>query len=104
MHFKIKIFLFTLISCCYLNTVFEFFDNEEKLNFANETHAYIYQTTFKVNITETKVQKELDEIEFIQQSKGVFFPLVIAESSLHYILQFSQPPEKKYILYSSLLI
>ena len=39
----IKIFLLILISCCYVNTVFEFSDTEEKANFENESHAYIQQ-------------------------------------------------------------
>ena len=37
----VKIFLLIILSCCYLNTVFEFSDTEKKINFENETHSYI---------------------------------------------------------------
>jgi hypothetical protein len=39
----IKILLLILISCCYINTVFEFSDTKKKANFENEIHAYVQQ-------------------------------------------------------------
>ena len=37
----IKILFLLVISCCYVNTVFEFSDTEKKTHFENESHAYI---------------------------------------------------------------
>ena len=63
MLFNFKIVFFTLISCCYLNTVFELSDNEEKLNFEKEAHSYIAQNTLKLDIPETTTQKKIAVVE-----------------------------------------
>lgn len=101
----IKIVLLILISCCYVNTVFEFSDTEKKANFENETHIYVYQTILEVDITETKIQKQIDTIVFDSQPKVSFNPVVISKVTTNYNLhKYSEPPERRYILYASLLI
>lgn len=105
MVFKFKILFFTLISCCYLNTVFEFSDNEEKLNFEKETHSYISQNTIKLDITETTTQKKVTVVESNFKPKIVFFPVVISKTTTNnFQNKFSEPPQRRYILYASLLI
>lgn len=105
MIFKLKILFFSLISCCYLNTVFEFSDIEEKQNFQNETHTYINQFTLDLSTTKTILQKQLDYTKNFSISEIVFyqkcFSKIVANYNLH---KYSEPPERLYILYSSLLI
>ena len=57
MNLYFKIIIFSLISCCYINTVFEFSDNEEKLNFEKESHCYTYQETLKLDLSQITTQK-----------------------------------------------
>ncbi|MBG6110634.1 hypothetical protein IWX84_001514 [Flavobacterium sp. CG_9.10] len=105
MVFNFKILFFTLISCCYLNTVFEFSDNEENLNFEKETHSYISQNTLKLDISETTTQKKVAVVESDFLAKIIFYPVVFSEkTSKNYQNKFSQPPQRRYILYASLLI
>ena len=105
MIFNLKILFFSLISCCYLNTVFEFSDIEEKQNFQNETHSYIYQFTLDISTTKTKFQKQLDYAKICSIPEIVFsqkdISKIVANYNLH---KYSEPPQKLYILYSSLLI
>ena len=105
MVFNFKILLFTLISCCYINTVFEFSDNEEKLNFEKESHSYVYQNALKLNISETTTQKKVVIVESDFQPKIIFYPVVISKTTTNnYQNKFSQPPQRRYILFASLLI
>ncbi|SEF84580.1 hypothetical protein SAMN04488130_103147 [Flavobacterium urumqiense] len=105
MVFNFKILFFTLISCCYLNTVFEFSDNEEKLNFEKETHSYIYQNTLNLNISETKTEKKVAVFKSDFQPKIVFYPVIISKAiTNNFENKFNQPPQRRYILYASLLI
>ena len=105
MVFKLKILLFSLISCCYLNTVFEFSSIEEKQNFQNETHSYINQFTLDISTTKTKFQKQLDYTKIFSNPEIVFsqkdISKIVANFNLH---KYSEPSERLYILYSSLLI
>ncbi len=99
-----KIVLLTLISCCYLNTVFEFSDTEKKTNFENETHTYIQQDNHNLNVTYTKTVKQIDN-EIISWQTENTFPYVINDAfSFTKVKNFSPPPERRYILYASLLI
>lgn len=105
MILNFKIIFFTLISCCYLNTVFEFSDNEEKHNFEKETHSYISQNTLKLDISETTTQKKFAVVESNFQPKIVFYPVVISKTAINnFQNKFSQPPQRRYILFASLLI
>jgi hypothetical protein len=105
MVFKLKILFFSLISCCYLNTVFEFSDIEEKQNFQNETHTYTYQSTLDISTTKIESQKQLNNTLFFSTPEIVFsqkgISKIVANYNLH---KYSEPPERRYILYSSLLI
>ena len=49
----IKILLFILLSSCYINTIFEFSDNE-KANFENESHCYIHIDNNDLTIASVK--------------------------------------------------
>lgn len=105
MVFKLKILFFSLISCCYLNTVFEFSDIEEKQNFQNETHTYTYQSTLDISTTKIESQKQLNNTLFFATPEIVFsqkgISKIVANYNLH---KYSESPERRYILYSSLLI
>ncbi len=105
MVFNFKIFFFSLISCCYLNTVFEFSDIEEKQNFQNETHIYIYQSALDISITKTESQKQSNTAIFFSTPEIVFTQKYISKKVSNYNLRkYSEPPERRYILFSSLLI
>ena len=56
----IKIFLLTLLSCCYINTVFEFSDTEKKANFENESHCYIHQDNNDLTTPTAKTVQHFD--------------------------------------------
>lgn len=100
-----KIIIFTLISCCYVNTVFEFSDNEEKLNFEKESHCYTYQETLKLDFSQTTTQNKAIVVESDFQPQTVNYSVVIPKiTANNYQNKFSPPPQKRYILYASLLI
>ena len=99
-----KIILLTLISCCYLNTVFEFSDTEKKANFENEPHTYIQQDNHNLNVTYTKTAKQLDN-DIINWHSVITSPIASNDTySFTEAKNFSPPPERRYILYGSLLI
>lgn len=105
MVFKFKILFFTLISCCYINTVFEFSDNEEKLNFEKESHCYTYQETLKLDFSQTITQNKIVAVESNFQPQTVHYPVVISKTTTNnHLNKFCQPPQRRYILYASLLI
>ena len=98
-----KIIIFTLISCCYFNTVFELSDNEKKENFGNETHSYIQQES--LNTTYSKIVLQLDKVITINKQTEATNPVIVCISDNNYKTGcFLLPPEHRYILYSSLII
>lgn len=100
-----KIIIFTLISCCYINTVFEFLDNEEKLNFEKESHCYTYQETLKLDFSQTTTQNNVVVIESDFQPQTTLYPVIASNiTANNYQNKFFQPPQRFYIFYSSLLI
>ena len=100
-----KIIIFTLISCCYVNTVFEFSNNEEKLNFEKESHCYTYQETLKLDFSQTATESKLVVVESDFPPQIIFYPVIASKTSANnYQNKFFQPPQKLYIFYSSLLI
>ncbi len=105
MVFNLKILFFSLISFCYLNTVFEISDNEEKQNFEKESHCYTYQETLKLNFSETTTQNKVVVVEADYQFQIVHYPVIVSKiTPTNYQNKLFKPPEKRYILYSSLLI
>ena len=97
--------MFTLISCCYLNTVFEFSDIERKSNFENEAHNYIQQDTQSLNTTYSKIVLQLDKVVIIKKQTEATNPVIVCISDNNYKTGcFLLPPEHRYILYSSLII
>lgn len=105
MVFNFKIVFFTLISCCYLNTVLEFSDNEEEQNFEKESHCYTYQETLKLDFSQGTSQNVIAVAELDLQPQIVFYPAVISKIiANNYPNKVFQPPQKRYILYASLLI
>lgn len=104
MKFYFKIILIALISCCYVNTVFEFSDNEEKVNFEKESHCYIQQDTQTLNSTYSKIVLQLDNVIENRQTKTVN-PVIVCVNDSNYKTDYFLPsPERRYILYSSLII
>ena len=101
-HFKIIMFI--LISCCYLNTVFEFSDKERKANFENEIHNYIQQDTQTLNGTYSTIVLQLDNVIVYWQTETVNPVIVCVNDSNYKTDYFLLPPEHRYILYSSLII
>ena len=105
MNLYFKIIIFSLISCCYINTVFEFSDNEEKLNFEKESHCYTYQETLKLDLSQITTQNNVAVIESNFQPQTVHYPVVISKTTTNnHLNKFCQPPQRRYILYASLLI
>jgi len=84
--------------------VFEFSDTEKKANFENETHTYIPQDNHNLNVTYTKTVKQLDNY-IINWHSVITFPVASNDTfSFAETKNFSPPPERRYILYASLLI
>ena len=96
--------MFTLILCCYLNTIFEFSDIEEKSNFENETHSYIQQDTQVLNTTYSKIVLQLDKVIVNKQAETINLITVCISDNNDKIKYVLPPPEHRYILYSSLII
>jgi len=99
-----KIIIFTLISCCYLNTVFEFSDNERKVNFENEAHSYIQQDTQTLNTTYSRIVLQLDKVIIDKQTETVNSVIVCDNANNYKSDYVLPPPKRRYILYSSLII
>ena len=96
--------MFILISCCYLNTVFEFSDVEKKSNFENEAHSYIQQDTQTLNTTFSKIVLQLDKV-IVNEQTETFNHITFCVSDSNYKIEYVlPPPERRYILYSSLII
>lgn len=55
MKVVVKTFLLIALTCCYVNTVFEFCDAEKKINFENESHCYVQQDNSNHQISISKV-------------------------------------------------
>ena len=105
MIFTFKILFFTLISCCYLNTVFEFSDIEEKQNFQKESHCYIYQDILKLDLAQTTTQSKAAVVEFDFQPQIVHYYVIASKRTINNFEHKSlKPPQKRYILFASLLI
>lgn len=101
----IKIFLLILISCCYVNTVFEFSDTEEKANFENESHAYIQQfsnITLVNSVTQSIPHCDINCDTPIQCHLSVILPA--SKCNSFYKSSFFSKPDRLFILYSSYLI
>ncbi len=93
-----------LTTICYCNLVFEFSDTEKKVNFENETHSYIHQDNQTHSITFVKTVKQLDNA-IISWLPEINYPVSNANKvRLSQYKYFSPPPERRYILYASLLI
>lgn len=98
-----KIFLLALLSCCYINTVFEFSENEKKTNFENETHFYIKQ---EYNLTQTFSKKAIQYLKNNLNYPLEFTISLIFTKFTYYSFTgeyFYPPPRRLYLLYSSLL-
>lgn len=101
----IKIVLLILISCCYVNTVFEFSDTEEKANFENESHTYVQQfnnQTFANSVTQSIPHCDINCDTPIQlHLSGI---LLASKCISFYKNSFFPKRDKLFILYSSFLI
>ncbi len=103
MKFIFKILLL-IVSCCYLNTIFELSDKETKTNFENEVHTYLHQEEQNINFDCTKTIKKINPEIVIVEQKDVAFKLNIDPEKLFVSNPSSSPPQRKYILYESLVI
>ena len=101
----IKIFLLTFLSCCYINTVFEFSDTEKKANFENESHCYIQQISADNADFSVTQNAPFNVLNFNIPNQHHFFTDELSlNSSSFYEKFFYPPPNKIYLLHSSLLI
>ena len=93
-----KIILLTLISCCYLNTVFEFSNTEKKANFENETHTYIHAENESQAYTVKTARHHDDLVHFIDYFHHY---LIASEKSNPSVFPFykNTPPSKSNKLY-----
>lgn len=100
----LKIFFLLLVTCCYLNTVFEFSDDEKKTNFENESHCYVQE--INNNNVEFSVNQNIPFSEgiFNTSHQHNFSTILSPNSSSFYIKFFYPPPDKLYLLHLSLLI
>lgn len=102
----IKIVLLFLISFCYVNTVFEFSEIEEKSNFENENHIYIQKfenDSFSYNIAQNVTDCNINWDETILFHLDGFLS-VSNECVSFYKNSFFPKRDKLFILYSSYLI
>ncbi|RVT75399.1 hypothetical protein EOD40_11610 [Flavobacterium sufflavum] len=101
-----KIVLLILISCCYVNTVFEFSDTEEKANFENESRIYIQQfdnQIFTDGITQSIPHGDINWDTAIPfHLNGILS--VSTKCVSFYKNSFFPKRDKLFILYSSYLI
>ena len=105
MNHVFRIILLSIISCCYANTVFEFSDNEKKTNFENESHCYIQQTNNNNVEFSTTQNIPFNDLIFNTPNQHSFFTDVLSLNiGSFYEKVFYPPPDKIYLLYSSLLI
>lgn len=83
----LKILLLIILSCCYINTVFEFSDTEKKANFENEAHTYINkEQVFLQNHLSIARNNHADFILFSHINNNVF----LSENSIPNILHSFQ--------------
>ena len=98
----IKIFLLTLLSCCYINTVFEFSDTEKKDNFENESHIYIHQDNNYLTAPIAKPVQLFDTAFNIPHQLNIFAKCKDNICKYSYYKYF-KPPDSLFLLYTSLL-
>lgn len=100
-----KLLILILISCCYINTVFEFSDTEKQANFENESHLYIQQCnnlTFTNSLTQSIPHCDINCDTPIQCHLSAVLPAFKCNSL--YKSSFFSKPDRLFILYSSYLI
>ena len=97
-----KIFLLTLLSCCYINTVFEFSDTEMKANFENESHNYIYQDNNNLTTPIAKAVQHFD-IAFDNSHQLNFSAKCKYKKCKYFYYKYFKPPDRLFLLYTSLL-
>ena len=100
----LKIFLLSILSCCYINTVFEFSDTEKKANFENESHCYIHQDNSDLKTPTAKTVQLFDIAFHLQHSLTISANSVDKDNNLFHDKYFLSPPKKQFLLFSSLLI
>ena len=99
----LKIFLLTLLACCYINTVFEFSDTEKKANFENESHNYNHQDNN--NHLTTLIAKAIQhfDIAFDIPHQLNFFAKCKDKICKYFYYKYFEPPDRLFLLYTSLL-
>ena len=100
----LKIFLLTVLMCCYVNTVFEFAESEKKANFENESHCYIHQDNSNLTSPTAKTVQHFDiafviphRLELSANWKDIYF-------NPFYYKHYPPPPTSLFLRHSSLLI
>lgn len=99
----IKIFLLTLLFCCYINTVFEFSDSEKEANFENESHYYILQDNCNTTTLTTKKVQHID-IAFYVPHLLNFSANWTTKHFNFFSQRYFSSPGRLFLLHSSLLI
>jgi len=104
MKSAVKIFILLLLSCCYLNTVFEFSGCEKKANFENESNYYIHQGNYELTILIAKTVQHFDlalvilhRLELSANWNDIYF-------NLFYYKHSPPQPTRLFLWHSSLLV
>ena len=100
----IKILFLLLLSCCYVNTIFEFSDSEKKANFESESHCYIYIDNNDFTTPTVKTVQHFDIAFHLPHSLTISANSIDKDNNSFYNNYFSPPPRKRFLLFSSLLI
>lgn len=97
-----KIFFLIILTFCYVNTVFEFSENEKKANFENESHSYIIEDNSN---TKTFLEKSVTHLDTILNIPNqINFSInFVGFSNFSFLQECFYSPAKLYLLYSSLL-
>ena len=98
----IKIFLLTVLTCCYVNTVFEFAESEKKANFENESHYYTHNDNNDLIIPIAKTVQHFD-IAFDYLHQLNFSANCKDNKCKHFYYKYFKPPDRLFLLNTSLL-
>lgn len=84
--------------------MFEFSDKEKKANFENESHCYIHKDNSDLTTPTAKTLQHFDIAFHKQHSLTVSANSLDKDNNLFHDNYFSPPPQKRFQLFSSLLI
>ena len=90
-----KIFLLTILSFCYINTVFEYSDCEKKANFESESHCYIHIDNNDFTTPTVKTVQHFDIAFHLQHLLTISTNSIDKDNNSFHDNYFSPPPQKQ---------